>query len=75
MNLDELDAFYASYYDDPVHAAYMCALLERTFLGWTVWREDRVWHARFETWPEGRSISDPNAGTLTLMMRLGGELP
>lgn len=64
-----------AHFDDRDNARTMCELLERTHPGWTVWRADHVWHARYETWPEGRKISNANAGMLNLAMRLGGILP
>ena len=42
MNPDETAAFY----DDPGNAQHVCDLLERTYPGWHVWREDRVWKAQ-----------------------------
>lgn len=36
----------AVFYDDPANAEHVCELLERTYPGWRIRREDRVWKAR-----------------------------
>ncbi|MET8866561.1 hypothetical protein ABZW11_26785 [Nonomuraea sp. NPDC004580] len=61
-----------AYYDQPANAQAMCDLLERVFPGWTVWRTERMWHARYEGWLPHTAVHEANAGLLTLTMRLGG---
>lgn len=63
-----------AYYDQHDNAAAMCNLLMRMFPGWTVWRADQMWHARYKGWLEHTAVHEANAGLLTLTMRLGGGI-
>ncbi|MFI6732130.1 hypothetical protein ACIBI9_04285 [Nonomuraea sp. NPDC050451] len=64
----------SAYYDDAANARAMCDLLMKAHPDWNVWREDGLWRARYETWPEHQQIRDSNAGMLTFTIRMGGTL-